>query len=266
MRCSARAALAAAAVLVLSLGLQAKTSPDPKPVDAVIARAEEQMERFVDEFGTLRCNEHIMQQKLKSNDKVQYGQETMYDSLMMIRFEEGRLRFFEQRLEQKMPRHPVAKPLPATYGFSTLAIVFHPYYAPSFRFSRIEDDVIDGKQLARIHFEHIPGTPSPAVYQKFVGDEPIEFSGTAWIDPDTGLIHQIEADAGASLKAMGLKDLRAKLRYGEITLDNENDPLWLPVSATVDLETPRQHWRNIHRFTDYRKYRVAVKLEGAAQP
>jgi hypothetical protein len=40
--------------------------------------------------------------------------------------------------------------------------------------------------------------------------------------------------------------------------------LWLPASATIDLETPRQHWRNIHHFTDYRKYRVAVSIPGAS--
>ena len=120
--------------------------------------------------------------------------------------------------------------------------------------------------LARLHFEHIPGTPSPTVYQKFGGDQSIEFSGTAWIDPATGAIYRLDADAGSSLKDMGLKDLRAELNYGPVMLEDEKDPRWLPVSATVDLETPRQHWRNIHHFTDYRKYRSAVKLDQGANP
>jgi hypothetical protein len=261
-----KAASIIVAMLVVSFGARAATDLVSKSADSVVAKAQDQMERFVDEFGTLRCDERIMQQKLKSNDKVQYGQETVYDSLMTIRFEEGKIRVFEQRLEQKMPHHPVFKPLATTNGFSTLAIIFHPYYAPSFRLSRMDDDVVNGQLLARIRFEHVPGTPSPAVYQKWVGDQPIEFSGTAWIDPGTGAIHRIEADSGPSLKEMGLKDLRAELTYGEITLDDETEPRWLPVSATVDLETPRQHWRNIHRFTDYRKYRSTVRIDGGAQP
>ncbi len=258
-------AATAAAILLACLVTRA-AGQDAKPVDPVVAKAQEQMEHFVEEFGTLRCDERVMQQKLKPNDKVQYGQETVYDSFMMIRFEEGKIRVFEQRLEQKLPHHPVFKPLVTTSGFSTLAIIFHPYYAASFRFARLDDDLLDGKLLARIRFEYIPGTPSPAVYQKFAGDQPIEFSGTAWIDPASGVIHKIEADTGPSLKEMGLKDLRAQLTYGEVTLDGETDPRWLPVSATVDLETPRQHWRNIHHFTDYREYRSTVRIGGGLEP
>ncbi len=269
-----RAALAFRAVAIASAILfscfRASASPDGQnsaAVQPVLGKAQDQMEQFVDQFGTMRCDEHIVQQKLKDNEKVQYGQETVYDSFEMIRFEEGKIKVFEQHAEQKWPRKPVyKKPLVTTHGFSTLAIIFHPYYASSFRFSRLSDDAIDGHILARIHFEHIPGTPSPTMYQKFAGDQAIEFSGTAWIDPATGAIHRLDADSGSSLKDMGLKDLRAQLTFGPVTLEDEKDPRWLPVSATVDLETPRQHWRNIHHFTDYRKYRSAVKLDQGAQP
>jgi len=256
----------AGAVLILTLGTRATNDPDPKAVDPVVAKAQDRMERFVEEFGTMRCDESIRQEKLKNNGNVEYHQETVYDSFVLIHFEEGKIRVFEQHREELLPHHPLAKPLVSTHGFSTLAIIFHPYYAPSFRFSRLDDDSVDGKNLARIHFEHVPGRPSPALYQKFVGDQPIDFSGTAWIDPADGSIHRIVADAGSSLKDMGLKDLRAELMYGAVTLDDESDPRWLPVSATVDLETPRQHWRNIHHFSDYRKYRAAVRLDQGAQP
>lgn len=263
-----RAAVVAVAFLLPYIGSSA--SPDDQNATAlqpVLGKVQDQMEHFVDQFGTMRCDEHIIQQKLKENERVQYGQETVYDSFVLIHFEEGKIRVFEQHAEEKWPRKPVyKKPLVTTHGFSTLAVIFHPYYASSFRFSRVSDDAIDGHMLARIHFEHIPGTPSPAMYQKFGGDQAIEFSGTAWIDPTTGSIYRLDADSGASLKDMGLKDLRAQLTYGPVMLEDERDPRWLPVSATVDLETPRQHWRNIHHFTDYRKYRSAVKLDQGAQP
>jgi hypothetical protein len=256
---------AAAIVLPYFSASASSDEQNAAALQPILAKAQDQMEQFVDQFGTMRCDEHIVQQKLKADDKVQYGQETVYDSFIMIHFEEGKIRVFEQHAEEKFPRKPVAKPLVTTHGFSTLAIIFHPYYAPSFRFSRLADDTLGGHPLARIHFEHIPGTPSPAIYQKFVGDQAIEFSGTAWIDPSNGRVYRLEADSGSSLKEMGLKDLRAQLNYGPISLEDETEPRWLPVSATVDLETPRQHWRNIHHFTDYRKYRSAVKLEQGTQ-
>jgi hypothetical protein len=29
----------------------------------------------------------------------------------------------------------------------------------------------------------------------------------------------------------------------------------------VDVETPQQHWRNIHRFTSYRRFRATIEIE-----
>jgi hypothetical protein len=34
--------------------------------------------------------------------------------------------------------------------------------------------------------------------------------------------------------------------------------MWIPESAMIDLETPRQHWRNLHRFTNYKRFDVNV--------
>jgi hypothetical protein len=35
----------------------------------------------------------------------------------------------------------------------------------------------------------------------------------------------------------------------------------MPVSAIIDVETPKQHWRNIHRFTGYKRFRATIQVE-----
>lgn len=224
------------------------------------------VEEFAQQLSYLRYEEDIVQQKLKGNDRIEYKQDTLYDSLIRMRIEDGQLRVEEQRLVEKGPVRPEVRPLLLTSGFSSLAMVFHPYYESSFRFSRLEDDTVAGKRFVRIHFEHIPGTPSPALYQMIFAEKPLDISGTAWIDPETGAIDRLETEVGSTMADMGLKTLRAELTYGSVALQDEPRPLWLPVSATVDLETPHQHWRNIHHFGDYRKYRVAVKIEAVPTP
>ena len=161
---------------------------------------------------------------------------------------------------ERAPDKNELRPLLNTDGFSTLAMVFHPYYQSSFRFKKFDDEAIDGQILARIGFEHIPGNPTPILYQMIDADKPMEISGIAWIDPD-GKIHRIERNVGSSMSDMGLKAVRAQLEYGLVILRDETVPRWLPVSATIDLETPRQHWRNVHRFVDYKKYRTEIKLD-----
>ncbi|MGA8308287.1 MAG: hypothetical protein WB723_21610 [Candidatus Acidiferrales bacterium] len=252
--------------LLAALALLCLFSPFPaaaQKADAqwdLLNKTQTRVEQFVEQFAYLRYQEDILQEKLRTNDRPEYKQETVYDALLMTRFEDGRLRVEEQRLIERAPDKHELRPLIKTDGFSTLAMVFHPYYQSSFRFKKFDDQAIDGQILARIGFEHIPGKPTPILYQMIYSDRPMEISGVAWVDPN-GNIHRIEMNVGSSMSDMGLKSVRAQLDYGLVTLKDEPEPQWLPVSATIDLETPKQHWRNVHRFVNYKKYRTEIKLD-----
>lgn len=237
-----------------------------EPPDPLIAKARSNVEQFFQQFAYLRYQEDISQQKLNDSEKVQYKRDTIYDSIFRMHYEDGKLRVDEQRLIEKLPARVDARPLLITNGFSSMAMIFHPYYESSFHFTRMEDGAIEGKLLARYRFEHVPGTPSPMQYQMISAERPLAITGVAWLDPATGNVAKVEVEAGAGLNDVGLKAIRAELTYGAIPLRDETDPQWLPISAIIDLETPRQHWRNIHKFSDYRKYRVDVKMEGTGTP
>jgi len=237
------------------------------PADALsdlLPRTQSNVEKFVEDFSYLRYEEDLVQQKLTQHEKVAYKQETVFDSIVRMRYDEGKLRIDEQRIPEKSPRRVEPRPLLSTYGFSTLAMIFHPYYQSSFRFTRLEDGALQGTSLARIHFEHIPGQPSPVLYQMIGADKPLELTGTAWIDSASGEIHRIEAAFSLESNDLGLKAIRADLSYAPVILQDESAPHLLPAVATIDLETPRQHWRNIHHFVDSRKYRVTTNIPGAS--
>lgn len=235
---------------------------NPDPPDPLLARTRAAAEQFFEEFGYLRYQEDISQQKLKDDSRIQYKRDTIFDSILRMHYEDGKLRIDEQRIMERLPAHVDARPLMLTNGFSSIAMIFHPYYESSFRFTRIEDGALEGKSLSRFRFEHIAGTPSPMLYQMIGLERPLTLTGVAWLDPSTGDVYKIEVECGAGLDDIGVKAIRAALTYGPIPLRDETQPQWLPISATIDLETPRQHWRNVHRFSDYRKYRVDVKLGG----
>lgn len=260
---SAASLLGAVALLCLfSAGGARAQSADG--LQQTLSKTRDLVGHFAEDYSYLRYEEDVVQQKLKNNDKVAYKQEMIYDSMIRMRFDEGKLRVDEQRLMDRRPRHVEARPLLNTYGFSTLAMVFHPYYESSFHFEQAGTDVLDGKSLTRIRFSHLPNTPTPVLYQMIGPDRPLEISGTAWIDPANGEIHRIDAVFGANVGDMGVKTIRAELVYAPVALRDETDRQFLPVSATIDLETPRQHWRNVHHYSDYRKYRVAMNMPGAA--
>ena len=233
----------------------------PDPLASLLTRTRAVVQEFVDDLGNLRYEETVLQQKLGENRKNSYRQETQFDTLMLMRFENGELSVEESRIREMDPRRPEVRPLLLTSGFSTLAMVFHPYYEASFEFTRLDDDVIDGRTLARVGFKHVPGSPSPILYQRLMSGRPVELEGTAWIDPESGQIFRISADVGASMQDLGMNQLRAELQYAPVTMSGSPQPLWLPATATIDVETPKQHWRNTHHFTKYRRYTVDVQID-----
>ena len=88
---------------------------------------------------------------------------------------------------------------------------------------------------------------------------PLELSGAAWIDPDTGAIAKIIADIQDTLQDVGLKSLRSQIEFSPLPLPDSKPVYWFPTQATVEVETPRQHWRNLHRFSEYKKFSVGTE-------
>ena len=52
---------------------------------------------------------------------------------------------------------PARQPLLLTNGFSTLLLVFHPYYRNAFEFTTGPAESLDGRSVIPVHFAHIQG-------------------------------------------------------------------------------------------------------------
>jgi hypothetical protein len=146
-------------------------------------------------------------------------------------------------------------------GFATQLLVFHPYYQPSFTFDRLQDVRSGNKTWAQIHFQHLKGRPTPAALLLRGREYPISLSGTALIDPENGTIQRITSELGSSMEDLGLKSFRSDVEYASMAFPHESKTYWLPAQATVELNTPKQHWKNTHRFNDYNLFSVSVTSE-----
>jgi hypothetical protein len=94
---------------------------------------------------------------------------------------------------------------------------------------------------------------------------PLELSGTAWIDPQTGAIAKIDAGVDRAIEDIGLKSLRSEVGFAPVRFGQQLSAAWFPQEATVEVETPRQHWRNMHRFSDYKRFSVSTEEQVASK-
>jgi len=256
---SARLTVLVLACLAARPACAASNSPDD-----LVSRTSQQVTHFLEQFSDVKCTEKVTQEKLGKEDKVELKEESTYDYLVILTNAGGELSLDESRLavrEAKSDKKNTS--LLVTNGFATLFLVFHPYYAESFRFTALEDEVVDGHRLSKTAFQHVRGTRSVAALALRGKEYPLELSGTAWIDPQTGTIQKIVADIGDTMQDVGLKTLRSEVQYAPVPFRGLKETYWFPAQASVEVETPRQHWRNTHRFSDYKRFSVDTEEQVA---
>ncbi len=240
---------------LILLALTLSDSPPSPSLDDVLARTAESAERFWQQFTSVSCTEVVTQEKLGKQGKTIYRRDSLFDYIILINLREDELSVEESRILQREMGKSSNLPLLMTNGFSTLLLIFHPYYQGSFEFQRLEDDVA-GRRLVRLSFRHVRGARSTSALRLRGKDYPLDLEGVAWINPDTWAVEKIDAHLESPLEDLNLRSLRTVVIYALQYFQSVGESEWLPVEALIDVETARQHWRNVHKFKDYRRFSV----------
>ena len=229
--------------------------------EEILKKTTAEVKVFLDELSDVKCTEHVTQEKLNPNGKIQYRQDSTFDYLIIMQAGDDDLLLNESRLPmQETKAKGKNVPLLITNGFSTLFLIFHPYYRDSFRLTPDGTEVIDKKTQWRIRFEHIPGTRTPAALAVRGREYPLELAGIAWVNPDTGDITRIEAELANSMVDVGLKKLVTTVEYSPQKLPGLARNYLFPSRARVEVESLRQHWINTHVFSDYKRFSVSTDV------
>lgn len=252
--------LAAAASLLSSRIFGAAPDPSSQKLDDLLSRTSEQTTALVNEFSNVQCLEHVEQEKFRDDGKVESKEESSFNYLILLANNGGDLTLQESRIAVHEPKAGKKNtPMLLSNGFATLFLVFHPAYSASFHFTSAGQEVANGRVLDKVAFEHVTGMRSPAALALRGREYPLELSGMAWIDDATGAITKIEATIGNTLQDVGLKSLQSEIDFSPSAFHGNKQTYWLPAVASIDVQTPRQHWRNTHHFNDYKEFSVGTE-------
>jgi hypothetical protein len=216
-----------------------------------IAKAQRQITQYLAALANIHCREFVVQQKLDEHGKVQTTDHASFDYLVMMNGDRDDFQLNESRIALGKEVH---KPMPLmlTNGFSSLLLVFHPYYSSSFQFGPPADDTWKGIPADKITFTQTQGPRALAALALRGREFPMLLQGTAWMEKGTGRVLQMDASLENDLKDIGLIGLAIHVEYTSVHLGD--DTLTVPSLAEIDLHTTRQHWRNRHEFQDYKLF------------
>jgi len=232
----------------------------------VLARARKNVQEFFDKFSDLTCKESVTQFVLNGSGRAIYRENSAYDYQFQSTSASGTLKFNETREVRNPAYRDPARTLLVTTGFASLLLVAHPMYEASYVFEPGGTETIDGVSYAIVHFSPVPGASSPASLRLRGKNYPLPMSGTLWIEPQSGAIVKLEAKVDSSMSDLGLAGMRSEVHYALHSFRDPAESIWVADSAVIDVDTPHQHWRNLHKFTDYKRFNVNIHEEIGTLP
>jgi hypothetical protein len=250
-----------AVVLLLGLVAQPPAAAQSQSLDQLLDRTGKSVARFLDELALVSCNEDVLQEKLNPKGKSEERVASTFEYLVLVQTQKDEPVLYESRQAVHEVHSKKHVSLLVSNGFATQLLIFHPFYQPSFTFERLADIESNGKTYAQVRFQHVKGRPTPAVLMVRGREYPISLAGVARIDPSTGVVEHITTELGSSMEDVGLKDMRSDVEYSLVGFTKEAKSYWLPVQATIEVSTARQHWKNVHHFTGYHLFSVNVSQE-----
>jgi hypothetical protein len=229
---------------------------DSPTLDELLQKTGSFVEIYWQQLSYFTCTESVTQEKIGKQGKVTYKQDSVFDYLALAKRLEDDLTVEESRVQRRpIPQKPNSPSILSTNGFPTLLLIFHPLYQENYQFRFDEDgDPIAG--LRGIRFEHIPGMRSTSGLLLQGRVHPLEFRGTALIDVETGAVLKITAELITPMKSINIESFRAEVRYDPQRFSSNPESVWLPSAATIEMHTAKQHWRNVHRFSEYKHFTV----------
>jgi hypothetical protein len=235
--------------------------------NAIIANSRKLIDTFFEQTSNVVCMESISQTVVGKNNKPVYKEDSVFEYQLQSSTRTGSLRLTETRDAVKAALRDPNRTLLITNGFASLLLILHEKYESSYVFEPVSEESVNGRAVLKIHFKPVPGASSPAAVQLRGRNYPLQLKGEIWIDEETGAVVELVSSLDSSLEDLGLRELRSEISYSVVQFHSPEEAYWMPASAVIDLETPKQHWRNVHRFSGYRRFRATIQVDmGEKQP
>jgi hypothetical protein len=239
---------------------------------AILREVGKRVAAFFDDFPNTASTEDI-QSGLCGNDfhaKCAVNFEDKFNYLVVARRAEGEQFMTEYRTDAKgrpidYQRLRLGQIL--TYGFATGPLQnFHGEYQIASRFRYFGRQMVEQQMTDVVGFAEIPEKyPRSMEFRHANLDVRLFVQGLAWIDATTYQILRIQTYLLAPRPDVGLEGEITRIEFSAIQLPETSTAFWLPTKVVVDVWLNYRHFRNIHRYLDFKLFRVESRIAPAVE-
>ena len=239
-------------------------APDQEPLPMILKNMGRNVDAFTNNVGDLIANEDLIQQRLYPDGKIKAKQRTHDDYLILHHgYEWG------AKAEYRMDKHGnrlesigLLKGYLVTAGYALSSISFGTVTQSQCNFRYLGDQKLGARDTFVLAFAQRPGEVTFTTVMRGTGSHETDMytQGILWIDKSNFQIVRMRSDLLEPNKEIRLDQVTTDVSFSQVQLQNNPDPLWLPDDVTVVIEIDNERYRNLHHYSNYRRYQVAVKI------
>jgi VWFA-related protein len=238
-------------------------APDQQELPVILQKVGRRVDDFMRDIVDLIAHEDVTQEKLNLKGDIE-AKERVQDNYLILHhgYEWGASA--EYRMDEKGNRlGPIGleKGYLVTSGAALSTIGFSTIAQLQSKFRYLGEEKIDSRETYVLGFAQQPGATFITTMRGTGGtDVDLLTQGILWVDKNGFQIIRMRSDLLAPNNEIRLDHLTTEVSFGEVQLQDVQNPLWLPSEVDVSIEISKHKLRNVHHYTNYRRYRVAVKI------
>jgi VWFA-related protein len=239
-------------------------APDQQELSMILQKMGRSLDDFVRAIGDLIAHEDVTQERLNAKGDIQ-AKERVQDNYLILHhgYEWGASA--EYRMDEKGNRlGPVGleKGYLVTSGHALSCISFSTIYQAQSKFRYLGEEKIDSRQTYVLGFAQKPGETTFFETMRGTGGADVDMltQGILWVDKNNFQIIRMRQDLLEPNNELQLNQLTTRVTFVGVQLKDVPSPLWLPSEVDVYIDIGKQKFQNVHHYTNYRRYRVSVKI------
>jgi hypothetical protein len=252
-----------------------RPAANPNTLPTILGQTGRNVDDFFHHIVDLTALEVVTQSRLNNMDVVTASAQVKDNYLLLFHVGEFRTDLEEYRMDTKGNRMgPVGldKGYVVTFGFALICNYFSNALQPESKFRYLGDQKMGSRDTYVIAFAQQPSVATLFTTLTGANGQSVNMlmQGIAWVDKSNFQIVRMRTDLLAPRPEVGLNRETTDVTFSKVQLLDVAVPLWLPDKVKVYLEYRmfdradgrfyERRYLNEHRYSDYRRYRVAVKM------
>jgi len=239
-------------------------APDQTQLPTILKKMGSNVDIFTNNVGDLIANEDLTQQRLNPDGKIKAKQRSHDDYLILHHgYEWGASA--EYRMDKngnRLESVGLEKGYLVTAGYAMNCVSFATVTQSQSDFRYLGDQKLGTRDAYVVSFSQKPVESTFKTVMRGMGGRDVEMltQGILWIDKNNFQILRLRTDLQQPNKEIRLNQATTDVSFSQVQLQNNPDPLWLPDDVTVFIEIANEKYRNLHHYSNYRRYQVEVKI------